>query len=76
MGQWLEKYGYTLYGTRGGPFQPTDWGVSTRKGDKIYLHVLRWHGDHPEIWVPDPGRDITAYRLVERIFSQSIPLLN
>jgi alpha-L-fucosidase len=25
MGQWLEEYGYTIYGTRGGPFKPTDW---------------------------------------------------
>jgi alpha-L-fucosidase len=26
MGQWLQKYGYTIYETRGGPFMPTDWG--------------------------------------------------
>ena len=55
MGQWLTKYGYTIYGTRGGPFKPTDWGVSTRKGTKVYLHILRWSGGTPGITIPDIG---------------------
>jgi alpha-L-fucosidase len=58
MGQWLSKYGYTIYGTRGGPFKPTDWGVSTRKGSKIYLHILKWSGDSPRIILPDFGMQI------------------
>ena len=58
MGKWLDKYGYTIYGTRGGPFKPTDWGVSTRKGNKIYLHILKWSGDSPKIVLPDFGMDI------------------
>ena len=58
MGQWLEKFGYTIYGTRGGPFKPTDWGVSTRKGNKIYLHILKWVGNSPKINIPDFGMEI------------------
>jgi alpha-L-fucosidase len=58
MGDWLEKYGYTIYGTRGGPFKPTDWGVSTRKGNKIYLHILKWSGFSPKIILPDFGMGI------------------
>ena len=58
MGQWLKKYGYTIYNTRGGPFKPTDWGVSTRKGNKIYLHMLNWLGDSPKIVLPDLGMEI------------------
>jgi alpha-L-fucosidase len=42
MGSWLKKYGQSIYGTRGGPFKPGDWGASTHKGDKIYIHVLDW----------------------------------
>jgi alpha-L-fucosidase len=53
MGQWLDKYGYAIYGTRGGPFKPADWGVSTRKGSKVYLHVLRWAGGTKVITLPD-----------------------
>jgi len=41
MGAWLAKNGDSLYGTRGGPWKPSNNLVSTRKGDKIYLHLLR-----------------------------------
>jgi alpha-L-fucosidase len=40
MGQWMDKNGETVYGTRGGPFQPAHWGVSTQKDKKIFLHIL------------------------------------
>jgi len=42
MGAWLSQYGRSVYGTRGGPFKPGDWGAATCKGKEIYLHVLRW----------------------------------
>ena len=45
IGAWLKKYGETVYGTRGGPFYPGDWGVSTTRGNTVYLHVLSWSGD-------------------------------
>jgi alpha-L-fucosidase len=40
MGAWLNKYGRTIYATRGGPFKPGLWGASTHKGNTIYLHIL------------------------------------
>jgi alpha-L-fucosidase len=36
----------------------TDRGVSTRKGNKIYLHILKWSGDSPKIILPDLGMEI------------------
>ncbi|MHB1037542.1 MAG: alpha-L-fucosidase [Pirellulales bacterium] len=42
MGQWLQKNGESIYGTRGGPFRTAAWGASTSKGDTIYVHVLDW----------------------------------
>ncbi len=42
MGTWMETYGETIYGTRGGPFEPRPWGVSTQKENKIYIHLLDW----------------------------------
>ena len=65
MGQWLKKYGHTIYGTRGGPFKPTDWGVSTRKGQTIYLHILKWHGDSPDIFLPGNSIEIKSCRTVD-----------
>ncbi|MEI6678035.1 MAG: alpha-L-fucosidase [Mariniphaga sp.] len=63
MGQWLQKYGYAVYGTRGGPFKPTDWGVTTRKGNTIYLHILQWNGNSPRIIIPDFGLGIKSCTL-------------
>ena len=45
MGDWLRKYGETIYGTRGGPWKPTKTLASTRKGNIIYLHLLGWNGE-------------------------------
>jgi alpha-L-fucosidase len=45
IGQWLDKYGESIYGTRGGPFLPGDYGVSTHRDKLIYIHVLNWPGD-------------------------------
>ncbi len=64
MGEWLNEYGFSIYGTRGGPFKPTDWGVTTRKGNKIYLHLLNWMGDSTDIILPDIGMDITSCAVV------------
>jgi alpha-L-fucosidase len=42
MGRWLKKYGTSLYGTRGGPIAPRDWGVTTQRGDTVFVHILDW----------------------------------
>jgi alpha-L-fucosidase len=39
-GKWMQKYGESIYGTRGGPVKPQDWGVSTQKDKKIYVHLF------------------------------------
>ncbi len=41
MGDWLKKYGESIYKTRGGPYKPGHWGVSTRRDDTIYLHITQ-----------------------------------
>ena len=42
MGEWMNQYGETIYGTRGGDVAPQVWGVSTRKGNRLFIHVLDW----------------------------------
>lgn len=42
IGEWLGKYGESIYSTRGGPFLPGDYGVSTYHDRIIYIHVLDW----------------------------------
>jgi alpha-L-fucosidase len=40
VGDWLGKYGQSIYATRGGPYLPGDFGVSTYRGKTIFLHIL------------------------------------
>lgn len=40
MGDWMKTYGETIYGTRGGRVTPRDWGVTTEKDNKIFVHIL------------------------------------
>ena len=41
IGDWLGKYGQSIYSTRGGPYLPADYGVSTCHDKTIYLHLLK-----------------------------------
>jgi alpha-L-fucosidase len=40
VGDWLRRYGQSIYATRGGPYLPGDFGVSTYHDRTIYLHIL------------------------------------
>ena len=40
MGQWLKRYGLTIFDTRGGPFVPGPWGASTYRGRTVFVHLL------------------------------------
>jgi alpha-L-fucosidase len=56
IGQWTARFGSTIYGTRGGPVSPQPWGVTTQKGNKIYVHIF----NHPEkvLWIPLEKRKV------------------
>lgn len=40
IGDWMGRYGETIYGTRGGIVRPHDWGVTTQKGNTLYVHIM------------------------------------
>jgi alpha-L-fucosidase len=44
IGQWLSVNKEAVYGTRGGPYLPSEKMVSTHKENKIYLHLLSTPG--------------------------------
>ena len=62
MGLWLKKYGTSVYGTRGGPIAPRDWGVTTQRGDTVFVHILDWP-DRVLAIPPITGRVVRAVRL-------------
>jgi alpha-L-fucosidase len=40
VGDWLRRFGQSIYATRGGPYLPGDFGVSTYHDKTVYLHIL------------------------------------
>jgi alpha-L-fucosidase len=55
MGQWMKKYGESIYETRGGPVEG-EWGTTTMKGNKLYIHILDENID--ELSIPLQGKKI------------------
>ncbi|MBB3694624.1 alpha-L-fucosidase [Sphingomonas sp. BK580] len=43
IGEWMKRHAESIYGTRGGPVAPGDYGVTTQRGDTVYVHLLRAH---------------------------------
>jgi alpha-L-fucosidase len=68
MGEWTRKNGESIYGTRGGPLSPREWGVTTQKGNTVYLHILHWQDE--TLTLPPIGKRITSARL----FSDKSPV--
>lgn len=54
MGDWTSKYGETIYGTEAGDIKGDVWGASTRKGNKLYIHLLRI--DSTQLTLPLPKK--------------------
>ena len=40
VGEWTSKNGETVYATTAGDIAPQEWGVTTRKGDRLFVHVF------------------------------------
>lgn len=53
MGEWMDKYGYTIYGTKQGFVLPQSWGAITNKGKTYYIHILE--KDTPSITLNIPN---------------------
>ena len=63
MGKWLKRFGYSIYGTRGGPYKPGIYGVCTRKGNHVYIHVMSSFSNagNTEITLPGlPAKIVSA----------------
>jgi alpha-L-fucosidase len=52
VGDWMRKYGETIYDTRGNIVAPQSWGVVTQKGNVLYIHVLNGL-KQPYIFIPE-----------------------
>ena len=55
IGRWLQVNGSSIYGTRGGPVAPRNWGVATQRGHTVLVHLLSL-ADRVLALPPHPGR--------------------
>jgi len=58
IGQWLSSHGRAIYGTRGGLVAPHDWGVTTQRGDTLFVHILSL--DDKALFLPIAGRKLKS----------------
>jgi alpha-L-fucosidase len=56
VGEWLKINGETIYDTHGGPLAARHWGVTTQKGNMVYVHILNWTDE--SLVIPGLGRKI------------------
>lgn len=62
MGAWLARHGEAVYGTRGGPWKPTARIASTRKDNKVFLHILQRPASGPVV-LPAPPQAVRSARM-------------
>ena len=62
IGDWLSRYGITIYGTHGGPVPPQKWGVSTQSDNKVYIHVVKME---KQIRIQDLTNQILSVRFFD-----------
>lgn len=61
MGQWLQQYGESIYGTRGGPVAAHKWGVTTEKGTRLFVHILDLQDK--ALFLPLTGKKVRSARV-------------
>lgn len=50
MGEWTRANGETIYGTTAGDIPVQEWGVTTRKGERLFVHIMNL--DSTELFMP------------------------
>lgn len=73
IGNWLNKYGETIYGTKAGFIQPQDWGAVTEKGNKVYLHILNKKDNKILLNIPYKIIAARSFKDKMKIFYQEVP---
>ena len=84
IGHWMNINGEAIHGTHSSPLPLQSWGVTTMKGNKVYLHVFDWPEDRMLIigglmsqinkayLLSDPGRNplkVSNYGSTDKVVS-------
>jgi alpha-L-fucosidase len=61
IGEFMKIYAPTINGTRGGFVAPHSWGVTTQKGNTLYVHILDLDDD--ALFLPTGGRKVAGAKV-------------
>lgn len=64
IGKWTEKYGQTIYDTRGISIPNQEWGVVTKRDNYYFLHILKFPLTK-EILLPSFSGAVESVRVIE-----------
>ena len=56
IGEWMAKYGESIYATSATAIPEQSWGVTTQNGNVLYLHLIEPLAGCPVIQVPVEGK--------------------
>ena len=65
IGAWMAKFGESIWGCERTPLPVQNWGTSTLKGNRLYLHVFKWPAKG-KLLVSGLRTDPTSARLLAR----------
>lgn len=57
-GEWIGEFGDTIYGTRSTAVSPQNWGVTTHKGNRMFVHIL--NPEDNTIFIPYTGNKLKS----------------
>jgi alpha-L-fucosidase len=67
IGEWMDQYGDSLYGASRYTYaEEPKWGRYTIKGDKLYVHVIKWPKEDEDkvitITVPSSEKNVVSVK--------------
>ena len=85
IGEWTSRYGETIYGTIAGDIPAQEWGVTMRKGNRLFVHIFNHSAKELHLplqskvknaWVYDTKQVLKTKRTKEgiTIFFDEVPL--
>ena len=57
----MRQNGESIYGTRGGIIPPHEWGVTTQKGNTLFVHILQLQDK--ALYLPLSSKQVKQVRL-------------
>lgn len=79
IGKWMQKYGASIYETMAGNVPEYTWGVSTSKGKKTYLHVLKQDAETISLTIPIKPKyiiDFLSHKSLPYNYNKKTKVLN